>query len=162
MYSSGDLWRQKTEQEGDRLFIRVCEVRIRGNGFKLKESRFRLHIEEKIFYSEGGEALKHVAKRCGWCPIPEDFQGEAGSGPEQPDLPVVSPFTAEQLDLLASQRSLPTLRILWFLALTHGIWTHQAQEDCVHHNPVLCYYSAHLFPNPHMILQKTTAFLTAP
>ena len=51
-----------------------------------------------VFYNEGGEALEQVAQRCGGCPIPEDFQGKARSGPGQPDLPVVSLFVALELD----------------------------------------------------------------
>lgn len=45
--------------------------------------------------------LKHRTEPqsyLGWCPIPGDFQGKAGSGPGQPDVVVVSLFIAEQLD----------------------------------------------------------------
>lgn len=35
--------------------------------------------------------MEQAAQRCGWCPIPGDIQGKAGSGPGLPDLAVHIP-----------------------------------------------------------------------
>jgi len=59
------------------------------------ESTLKFRYKEKIFYSEGGEAVEQVTSSYGDCPIPGDFQGEAGSGPGQADLAVVSLFATE-------------------------------------------------------------------
>ena len=49
------------KKDGDRLFSRACCYRTWGNGFKLKEGRFRLAIRKKYF-------MMRVVKHCNVLP----------------------------------------------------------------------------------------------
>jgi len=61
--------------------------------------RFWVRYKEKIFYSEGGEALEQVVQRGIRCSIPGDIQGQAGPGSEQPDLAVDIPVSCRGVGL---------------------------------------------------------------
>ena len=73
-------------KDGDNLFSRDNSDRMRGNGFKLKQGRFRLDVRKKFLYNEGCETLERVAQRGSGGPIPGNIQDQVGQGSEQPDL----------------------------------------------------------------------------
>jgi len=48
-------------KDGHKHFSQACCNRARGNGFKLKEGRLRLHVRTKFF-------MMRVMKHCTGCP----------------------------------------------------------------------------------------------
>ena len=61
------------KQEGNQLFERVDNSRMRGNGFKLKEGRFRLDVKGK-FFTESGEVLEQLPREAVDAPSLEVFK----------------------------------------------------------------------------------------
>ena len=58
----------------ERLFTRACSDRTRGNGFKMKGSRFRLAIREEIFPCEGMRFWNRLPREAVDAPLLEVFK----------------------------------------------------------------------------------------
>ena len=101
LYLKGDY-----KKEG----IQVDSDGARGNGFKLKEGRFRLSVRGKFFTE--WVARHRQAREAGDAPIPGGVQGQVTWGPGQPDLvfdgQTAIPAHGRRAGTRWSLRSLPT------------------------------------------------------
>ncbi|KFQ82088.1 hypothetical protein N335_04049, partial [Phaethon lepturus] len=62
------------KKDGDKLFSRACCNRTRGNGFKVKEGRFRLHRRKKFFTMRTVKHWPRFPKEVVYAPSLETFQ----------------------------------------------------------------------------------------
>jgi len=63
-----------SKKDGDRPFSRACTDRTRGDGFKLKEGRFRLDIRKKLFTVRVVKPWHRLPREVVGAPSLETFQ----------------------------------------------------------------------------------------
>jgi len=72
------------KKDGDKLSSRACCNRTKGNGFKLKEGRFRLDIRMKIFTMRVVKPWYRLPREVGDAPSLETFKPRLDRAPSNP------------------------------------------------------------------------------
>ena len=67
-------------KDGEELFIRECRDKMRGNGFKLKEGRFRLDLGKKFFTLRVVRHQNRVPREAVAAPSLEVFKARLDGG----------------------------------------------------------------------------------
>jgi len=73
------------KKDGDKLFSRACCDRIRGNGFRLKEGRFKLDIWRRFFTMRVVKHWNKFAREMSAAPSLETIKARLDGDSEQPD-----------------------------------------------------------------------------
>jgi len=86
------------KKDGDRLFSRTCRDRTMGNGFKLKEGRFRLDIRKKFFTVRLVKCWHRLPREVVDAPSLETFKARLAWALSNLIKLKMSPLTAGGLD----------------------------------------------------------------
>lgn len=74
------------KKDGEKLFTKRCQGRIRGDDFKWEEDRFRPDIRKKFFSVMVMGHWKRLSQSACGCLSPESAQGQVGQRSEQPGV----------------------------------------------------------------------------